>query len=145
MAKKYGFTRQEKLKSVVSIEKLFTGGRLFWAYPLSVHYRIYNDEGGAACKMLVSVGKHFFKRAVHRNRIKRLVREAYRLNKEPLLAAVQQANIRLDFGVVYKSKEIADYKTIEAGIKQAIDKLAEIIAKPKEKFYENNPSAGITD
>lgn len=127
MAKKYGFTRQEKLKSVVNIEKLFTSGRTFWAYPLSVHYRIYKDDGGTACKMLVSVGKHYFKRAVHRNRIKRLVREAYRLNKEPLLAAVQQANIHLDFGIVYKSKEIIDYKTIEAGIKQAIDKLAEII------------------
>ena len=129
MVKKYGFSKQEKLKSVVSIEKLFTSGRLFWAYPLSVHYRIYNDEGGAACKMLVSVGKHFFKHAVFRNRIKRLIREAYRLNKEALIAAVNQANIRLDFGIVYKSKEIADYKTIEAGVKQAVEKLVDTITK----------------
>ncbi len=128
MAKKYGLTRQEKLKSVSSIEKLFTGGRLFWAYPFSVHYRIYNDEGGSACRMLVSVGKHYFKHAVHRNRVKRLVSEAYRLNKETLLAAVSEANIRLDFGIVYKSKEIVDYKTVEAGVMQAIEKLADAIA-----------------
>ena len=56
MAKKYGLARNEKLKSVVKIDALFTGGRPVWVYPLSVYYRIYNDGDGAPCKMLVSVG-----------------------------------------------------------------------------------------
>ncbi|MBO4771318.1 MAG: ribonuclease P protein component [Bacteroidales bacterium] len=130
MAKQYGFSKSEKLKSVVRIEKLFTGGRSFWAYPFSVYYRICNDEGdGAGCQMLVSVSKHYFKHAVDRNRVKRLVREAYRLNKTPLLAALQAANVSLDFGIVYKSKEIADYKTVEAGVRQALERLCGCIEK----------------
>ncbi|MBQ1696359.1 MAG: ribonuclease P protein component [Bacteroidales bacterium] len=129
MAKNYGFARSEKLKSVVRIDRLFTGGRSFWAYPLSVHYRICSEDDGTACQLLVSVGKHFFKHAVDRNRIKRLIREAYRLNKEPLVAAVRSAQVRLDFGIVYKSKEIVDYKTIETGVRQAVERLAEVVSK----------------
>ena len=131
MAKKYGLARNEKLKSVVKIDALFTGGRPFWVYPLSVYYRIYKDDDGdgAPCKMLVSVGKHYFKHAVDRNRIKRLVREAYRLNKEPLLNAVKANDVRLDIGIVYKSKQISDYKTVEAAIKQILEKLAAIVDK----------------
>ena len=129
MAKKYGLARNEKLKSVVKIDALFTGGRPFWVYPLSVYYRIYNDGDGAPCKMLVSVGKHYFKHAVDRNRIKRLVREAYRLNKQPLIDAVTAANVRLDIGIVYKSKQISDYKTIEIAVKQILEKLAALVDK----------------
>lgn len=124
MAKKYGFARCEKLKSYVRIDALFTGGRSFWVYPFCVYYRIYNGED-AACQMFVSVGKRFFKHAVDRNRLKRLVREAYRLNKPPLLDAVSKAGVHLDFGIVYKSKQIADFKTVEAAVKQVIDKLSD--------------------
>ncbi len=129
MAKKYGFARCEKLKSVVCIDKLFASGRSFWTYPFSVYYRVYNEEGGAACRMLVSVGKHYFKHAVDRNRLKRLVREAYRLNKESLVAAVNNAALHLDFALVYKSKEIADYKTVEAGVRQALSRIKESLEK----------------
>ncbi|MCR5455868.1 MAG: ribonuclease P protein component [Bacteroidales bacterium] len=129
MSKKYGFARHEKLKSVVKIDKLFTSGRSFWMYPFGVHYRIYSEEGGAACQLLVSVGKHFFKHAVDRNRIKRLVREAYRLNKSALADAVEKSGFRLDIGLVYKSKQIVDYNTVEAAIKQILEKLTEIISK----------------
>lgn len=129
MAKKYGFARCEKLKSVVSIDKLFASGRSFWTYPFSVYYRVYNEEGGVACRMLVSVGKHYFKHAVDRNRLKRLVREAYRLNKESLVAIVNNAAVHLDFALVYKSKEIADYKTVEAGVRQALSRIKESLEK----------------
>ena len=129
MGKNYGFARQEKLKSVVKIDRLFTGGRSFWMYPFGVHYRIYNKDDGAACQLLVSVGKHFFKHAVDRNRIKRLVREAYRLNKSALVDAVSKSGVHLDFGLVYKSKQIPDYKTVETAVKQILERLADMAGK----------------
>ena len=130
MAKQYGFSKSEKLKSVVRIERLFTGGRSFWAYPFNVYYRIYNaEDNDAECQLLVSVGKHYFKHAVDRNRVKRLVREAYRLNKTPLIDAVAKSGVHLDLGLVYKSKQISDYKTVETSIKQIMERLAAAVDK----------------
>lgn len=129
MDKKYVFAKKEKLKSVVKIDKLFTVGRSFWIYPFGVHYRMYSEESGAACQLLISVGKHFFKHAVDRNRIKRLVRESYRLNKAALSEAVSKSGVRLDVGLVYKSKQIADFKTVSAAMRQILDRLTDIVDK----------------
>lgn len=84
MPKKYGLSRSEKLKSVVRTEKLFTKGKSFRVFPFSVYFRLSNDGELTQNQFLVSVGKHYFKHAVDRNRMKRLVREAYRKNKLPL-------------------------------------------------------------
>jgi len=121
MAKKYGLSKAERLKSVVRTEKLFTEGKSFWIFPFSVHFRFSGAEG---CKFLVSVGKHYFRHAVDRNRVKRLVREAYRKNKEILYAAAAEKGLYLDFAFVYKSRSFFSYAEVEASVKEGLSVLA---------------------
>lgn len=101
------FKANEKLKSKLQIEGLFKSGRYFFAAPLKVHYLTIScpppllaesnqpdkappmlviDAG--LCKAGFSVSKKQMKRAVHRNRVKRLLREAYRLHKHKLISAL---------------------------------------------------------
>ena len=67
---------------------------------------------------MVSVPKRLHKRANVRNLLKRRMREAYRLNKEPLREICIRENIRLSLGLLYTSGEIADYKTIEHAVRK---------------------------
>ena len=85
-----GLERSERLKSRSLIEQLFGGGsRSLAAHPLRIVYRLKDrSEGESPVQLLVSVPKRYFKRAVKRNRIKRQVREAYRLNKHYLTEKV---------------------------------------------------------
>lgn len=74
-----GFPRSEKLKGRKTIEFLFRNGKWVSSGNLRMIY-IPSSE----TKLSVSVSKKFYKKAVVRNRIKRLLRETYRLNKEVL-------------------------------------------------------------
>ena len=72
---------------------------------------------------MVSVPKRLHKRANVRNLLKRRMREAYRLNKEPLREICIRENIRLSLGLLYTSGEIADYKTIEHAVRKSSKRL----------------------
>lgn len=81
----YRYPKAEKLKSKKLIEALFTEGRSVKSFPLRLVYlpgilpvEDINIQAG------VSVSKRNFKRAVSRNRIKRLMRESYRLHKHQI-------------------------------------------------------------
>ena len=78
--------KSERLCSKRLTELLFSGGsRSLSAYPLRVVYRPMPEGEEKDCAViLVSVSKRHFKRAVLRNRVKRQIREAYRLNKDIL-------------------------------------------------------------
>jgi len=127
MPKKYGLSRSEKLKSVVRTEKLFTKGKSFRVFPFSVYFRLSNDGELTQNQFLVSVGKHYFKHAVDRNRMKRLVREAYRKNKLPLYETSELKNVFFNIGFVYRLNVLSDFKTVETAVKNALQILAEKI------------------
>ena len=84
------FGKQERMTSRKLIERLFNGGgRSMSAFPLRAVYMIMPDsDGKAPVQVLVSVSKRHFKRAVKRNRVKRQVREAYRLNRHIIADAL---------------------------------------------------------
>ncbi|MBQ9284906.1 MAG: ribonuclease P protein component [Bacteroidaceae bacterium] len=88
--RKNNFTKSERLCSRKAIEALFAGGnRSCTAFPLRVVFRIVSDETATVpagletvpAKILISVSKRHFKHAVDRNRAKRQLREAWRLNR----------------------------------------------------------------
>lgn len=129
MQKKYGFPHGEKLKSVVRIDKLFSKGKSFWVFPCTVYYRIAGAEEIPASQILVSVGKHYFRHAVDRNRMKRLLREAYRLNKQSLMKAVEDTGLNFNVGLVFKSRNLIDFATVENSMRNILQQLESIIRK----------------
>lgn len=84
--------KSERVCSRTTIETLFGGGhsRAMSAFPLRMVYMLApRKEGEPAAQIMVSVSKRWFKRAVKRNRVKRQVREAYRMEKHTVTAAVE--------------------------------------------------------
>ena len=86
--------KEERLHGRDAVESLFkkAGSRSMVAFPLRVVYALTDHKEGSdiRVRMLVSVPKRHFKRAVKRNRVKRQVREAYRCNKHSLAAAIRR-------------------------------------------------------
>ena len=94
MNSKFGarFGRRQKLKSRKQIQELFDGGNSFFAHPVKLIWMVGEPSTGpVASKLLtgVSVSKRNFKKATDRNRVKRLLRESYRLNKQALETAFE--------------------------------------------------------
>lgn len=79
--KEFGYSKEEKLKHKKEISFLFEKGK--WKTYGNIRVLSVKDESLLNQKVGVSVSKRNFKKAVERNRIKRLLREAYRLNKNP--------------------------------------------------------------
>jgi ribonuclease P protein component len=99
---------------------LFEKGLSFIAYPLRVVYISRQSVSDVEAAVLISVPKKKMKRAVNRNRIKRLIREAYRLNKQLLLPNLQAKGQELLIGFLFVGNELPDWKTVEAAVIKAL-------------------------
>lgn len=121
---RHTFKKAERLCSKKHIETLFAGGsRAISAYPLRVVFR--ETEKGQPTKLLISVSKRHFKHAVDRNRTKRLIREAYRLNKQILLDSPFMHDRCLDLAFIWLSDELYDFPTVESRVKNLLQRISE--------------------
>ncbi|MBR6250947.1 MAG: ribonuclease P protein component [Bacteroidales bacterium] len=109
------FSKAEKLCSDTAIERLFTDGQSVAKFPLRAVYR-QNDSD--VTRVLISVSKKRFHHAVDRNRVKRLVREAYRLNKQ--LLNVPQT---LDLAFIFIGNKLPDYNAITKSVITIIERI----------------------
>ena len=117
--------KSERLDKKKVIEKMFAGGsRSFSVFPLRVVY-LPVEELEAPVSILVSVSKRRFKRAVKRNRVKRQIREAYRLNKQPLLQTLKEHNLHIAIAFIYLSDELTDSSLITERMKTALSRISE--------------------
>ncbi|AEH00854.1 ribonuclease P protein component [Lacinutrix sp. 5H-3-7-4] len=122
---KLTYNKTEKLKSKKEIEALFLKGKSVSAWPLRLVY-LKNEKTN---KVGVSVSKRNFKLAVDRIRIKRLLREAYRLNKTFL----KDNNIEgFSFMILYNNKEMPDFNLINSKVKTLFTKFNDQNSKVKE-------------
>jgi ribonuclease P protein component len=111
--------KSEKLRSFGAIRRLFTEGRGGFIYPL--RYVVYAESADEMeAEILFSTPKKFLKRANRRNKIRRRMREAYRLNKSLLNGGEPRY---MQVALIYSSKELLDYKTIENATKRILEKL----------------------
>ncbi len=125
--KKYIFPKREHLCGEIRINKLFVEGRAFIAYPLRVVYIISNEKSDVAVNVMIAVPKKRFKRAVKRNRLKRLMRESYRLNKSILTEKCIDKNINIQIAFNYIADLELDFKTIETKMKIALTKISDLV------------------
>lgn len=114
----FSYNKDEKLKSRKLIKELFEKGKALSVFPLRLIYFKKNHNGKQPLKTGVSVSKRNFKLAVHRNRIKRMMREVYRLNKYELYDHLNEKYI---FMFIYLGKEEVPYQKLD-------DKMKELIA-----------------
>ena len=120
-----GFPKYERICKESEIQKLFNKGVGFSAYPYRVVYHFYHDESRpVTCRVLVSVSKKRFHHAFKRNRVKRLMREAWRKNKAELFEICQKDNISVDVALVYTATVIHSYEEMYRKTKKAIHELA---------------------
>ncbi|MDO1502148.1 ribonuclease P protein component [Winogradskyella maritima] len=121
----FKYPKQEKLKSKRTIDQLFTEGQSVAAYPLRLVYLKTEFEDNSPVKTGVSVSKRYFKKAVDRNRIKRLLREAYRLNKPQINTKDEQ----FAFMILYIGNTMPDYETVEKATQKLFGKFEKAISK----------------
>ena len=118
----FSFDRTERLKSRKIIASLFKGGKSFVAYPLRVVWTPSNAGEQGSATVCISVSKRLYKTAVQRNRLKRQIREAYRLQKEEFYERLKTGRQHVSLMITYIAKEPLPYSEISAGVKKMIRK-----------------------
>lgn len=111
------FGRQERLKSKEQIGQLFAEGKQLSVFPIKLIYRSVETQD-VPIKTAVTVSKKNFKSAVHRNRIKRLLREAYRLHKHTVFNNTEG---NFAFLFLYLGKEMPASVEIHSKMKLLLD------------------------
>jgi len=107
------FSKIEHLCGEKRITRLYTQGDAFIAYPVRVVFLIEPKSDIEPANVLISVPKKRFKRAVKRNRLKRLIREAYRLNKKDLIDKLDEKQLQVHIAFNYVSDDELDFASIE--------------------------------
>ncbi len=129
-AESFTFRKEERLCSKKLIDRLFLEGSSFLVYPIKVVLLKTPLPVTLPAQAGFTVSKKLFKRAVHRNRIKRLMREAYRLNKNELYQNI--GNMQLAAFFIFIGKEMADYKTIERSMKKTIKRIITAVSSDEK-------------
>jgi ribonuclease P protein component len=132
MARLYGFPGAEKLKSRSLITGLFSKGSSFSVYPIRVTWMQVADQGQPFMQAGVSASKRNFKKAVDRNRLKRLLREAYRLQKNELMDALQASGKHIVVFFLFTGKELASFEEINQSMSRALKMLQKKINEKPE-------------
>lgn len=118
---KLTYNKAEKLKSRKMIEQLFAEGKSVSVFPLRLVYLKRERVDDSQFKTGVSVGKRHFKKAVDRNRVKRLMREAYRLNKNDGFNNISEPYALM---ILYLGKTEPDFKSISEQMRILLDKFS---------------------
>ena len=124
MMAKEGLPKYERICKENDIQALFDKGVGVSVYPYRVIYLFRHDESRpVTVRLLVSVSKKRFHHAFKRNRVKRLVREAWRKNKAELYEICQRDNISVDVALVYTATVIHSYEEMLEKTKKAVQEM----------------------
>lgn len=120
------FSKRERLYLRHQLETLFAhpSGSLFvFPFRVLVAWEVAQEPAAAGAAVVISVSKRSFKRAVDRNRIKRLTREAYRLQKEQLVKYSKEHAIRVRVAFIFVGKELPAFRVVHRVVGKIIGKV----------------------
>jgi ribonuclease P protein component len=120
----FSFSKQERLKSEKLISRLFKDGKSYMAYPIRVVWMPIepSPDFPSPAQIAISVPKRVFKTAVSRNKIKRQIREAWRVQKHVFYEKIQEKELNIVMMFVYVAKEGVPFEEIESGVKKVLRK-----------------------
>ena len=126
MNQQHTLKKKERLKSRKQIEALFQSGKSFMLFPFKVYYQFGTGDNTLPPNCLrfgIGVGARNFKKASDRNRIKRLAREAYRLQKTVLQEKLVKSRQHLALFFIYTGKELPDFAVVSVKMKLILERL----------------------
>lgn len=118
------FRKLERLVSRKSFESLVREGRSVHHPPVRMTWQPQALATGFPAATAFTVSKRNFRRAVDRNRIKRLLREAFRKNKSPLYALLEERKQEVAILFVFTGRKLPDYTLIESRVVRCLQDLA---------------------
>jgi ribonuclease P protein component len=125
----FTFSKQERLCSRKTIEKIFESGKAINENPFRLLWVEAPSEENVYLKIAISVPKKNFKKAVDRNKIKRQIREIYRLNKNKFFSKLENPEKRYAAIIIYTGRALPDRKEMEAKIFVTLQRFAKEICK----------------
>ncbi|HEU4471843.1 MAG TPA: ribonuclease P protein component [Flavisolibacter sp.] len=131
MKKRY--RSREKLKSRTRIDELFQKGKSLSVPPIRLSFQFEPASGAAGLQAGVTASKKNFKRAVDRNRLKRVLRESYRLQKESLVQLTLKHNLNGYLFFIYTSKTMMPFAAVQEAMAKCLQKLESNIGAKHEK------------
>ncbi len=127
MKKRNTLCKAERLNSKLVIDRLFAGGnKSIAAYPLRAVY-METDEQELPISILTSVSKRRLHKAVERNRMKRQIREAYRLSKHKLWNKLEESNKKIVIAFICISDEQCTTNQIRKSVIKILSRISEKI------------------
>jgi ribonuclease P protein component len=127
----FSYNKLQKLKSRKLIEHLFSKGRSISVFPLKVLYD-FVPNGEALLQAGVTTGSRHFKKAVQRNRVKRVMREVYRLQKGPLEEVLTAANKSIILFFIFTGKELPVFSELHQKMKVVLQRVQDKIVINQE-------------
>lgn len=128
--KQYGFGKNEKLCSKLLIEKLYSSPHRELFFPLSIRWmHVETSVDSPRVQVLIVAPKRKLHHAVDRNRTKRLIRECYRLHKQPLINALSENSRHIILSMNYIHTTPPNFHKLEATMKKLMTRLIETTTK----------------
>lgn len=124
----FTYSKTERLKSRKRIDQLFLHGKSMHTFPFRVVYKVeMASELDKGIQAGVGVSKQYFKHAVDRNRIKRLMREAWRLQKVAVQQMAVAKNLNVSVFILFRGNEMPGYELISNKMSKVIEQLIKVI------------------
>ena len=122
MPKNFSLCKDERLYLREAISDLFAKGSSFTVFPYRVMYHVLTEDDPQVARVAIMTiaPKKKFKHAVDRNHVKRLTREAYRINKLPLIEAFANAQKKLQIAFIYSDNKHISFQESESKIRKCI-------------------------
>lgn len=118
--KRLSFTKDERLCSEILIDEIFKNGKKQKSFPFIATYLPVDSsecDWASQVRIVISIPKKRVKLAVKRNRLKRQIKEAYRLNKSIFYSQLRDKETNLALFLIYVGKEKENYNFIEKKLK----------------------------
>jgi ribonuclease P protein component len=126
------FKKSERLKSRKTIGNLFTEGNSIYHYPFRMVWLESGSEELYPARIAVSVPARRIRKAVMRNRVRRLIKESYRESKEILYDALEIKGLKIDLMIIYISGTVYEHDFINLKLRELIQKFIQENATGKD-------------